>query len=409
MLDQQTRNIIKSTVPVLEMYGNEITKTFYKRLFEKHPELLHIFNQTHQKVGDQPKALANTVYAAAVHIDQLETIIPVVKQIAHKHVSLGIKAEHYPIVGENLLGAIKEVLGDAATPEIIDAWGKAYGVIADIFIQTEQNMYEESLHKDGGWSGFRPFIIDRKVKESANVYSFYLKPQDGGAIAKFLPGQYISVKINDGKYDQIRQYSLSSCPCDGYYRIGVKHEEGHTHADGVVSSFLHQQTNVGDVLLLTPPQGDFVLDKESERPVLLLGAGIGITPLLSMLRPLAKKSRAVTIVHAVLNGAYHPFAEEIKDYVFKHSKAEAITLYEKPRQEDLAFDYEGRIRAEVLKSALPTTDVEAYICGPVPFMEEACALLKQLGVPSDQVHYEVFGSAQALGDLRTQTLANSEV
>ncbi|MCR8644803.1 NO-inducible flavohemoprotein [Paenibacillus sp. N1-5-1-14] len=403
MLDQYTRNIIKSTVPVLEMYGNEITKTFYKRLFEKHPELLNIFNQAHQKAGDQPKALANTVYAAAVHIDQLEAIIPVVKQIAHKHVSLGIKAEHYPIVGENLLAAIKEVLGDAATPEIIEAWGKAYGVIADIFIQTEANMYNESLQKEGGWSDFRPFVIDRKVRESASVYAFYLKPQDGGAIAKFLPGQYVSIKINDGHYDHIRQYSLTCCPCDGHYRIGVKHERGGNHADGVVSTYLHKQADVGDVLLLTPPQGEFVLDKESKRPALLLGAGIGITPLLSMIRPLAKKSRTVSIVHAVLNGEQHPFAAEIHDYAQKTPDARAITLYEQPTSEDRDaqnYDYEGRITLEILESALPATDIEAYICGPVPFMEQACTMLKELGVPADQIHYEVFGSAQAFGNLR---------
>ena len=141
MLSQQTINIVKSTVPVLEVHGVAITTTFYKNLFEAHPELLNIFNHANQAKGRQQTALANTVYAAAVHIDNLAAIIPVVKQIGQKHVSLGIKPEHYPIVGEHLLGAIKEVLGDAATDEIINAWAEAYGVIADAFISVEEEMY----------------------------------------------------------------------------------------------------------------------------------------------------------------------------------------------------------------------------------------------------------------------------
>lgn len=124
MLSQKTIDVIKSTVPVLEVHGTTITTVFYKNLFEAHPELLNIFNHANQKKGRQQNALANTVLAAAKHIDQLETIIPVVKQIAQKHRSLAVKAEHYPIVGEYLLGAIKEVLQDAATEEILQAWGR---------------------------------------------------------------------------------------------------------------------------------------------------------------------------------------------------------------------------------------------------------------------------------------------
>lgn len=124
MLSQETINIIKSTVPVLEQHGTTITTVFYKNLFEKHPELLNIFNHANQSKGRQQTALANAVYAAAANIDNLSAILPAVVQIAHKHKSLGIKEEHYPIVGYHLLGAIKEVLGDAATPAIIAAWGK---------------------------------------------------------------------------------------------------------------------------------------------------------------------------------------------------------------------------------------------------------------------------------------------
>lgn len=121
MLTKQTIDIIKSTVPVLEVHGKAITTAFYQLLFENHPELLNIFNHANQREGKQQTALANAVYAAAAHIDRLEDILPAVKQIAQKHRALNVKPEHYPIVGENLLAAIKKVLGDAATPEIMNA------------------------------------------------------------------------------------------------------------------------------------------------------------------------------------------------------------------------------------------------------------------------------------------------
>ena len=190
MLSEQTIQVIKSTVPVLEIHGTAITRRFYDRLFTSHPELLNIFNHANQQQGKQQMALANAVYAAAVHIDKLAAILPVVKQIAHKHRSLGIKPEHYPIVGEHLLGAIKDILGDAATEEILQAWAEAYGVIADAFISIEAEMYEESEKQQGGWADFRAFRVDKKVKESDVITSIYLVPEDGKPIANFEPGQY---------------------------------------------------------------------------------------------------------------------------------------------------------------------------------------------------------------------------
>ena len=173
MLSQKTIDIIKSTVPVLEQHGVTITKTFYKNMFEKHPNLLNYFNRANQAKGRQQTALANTVYAAAAHIDNLQAIVPAVIQIAHKHRGLGILPEHYPIVGENLLGAIKEVLGDAATDEIINAWAEAYGVIADVFISVEEDLYQ-AAEKNNGWRLFKPFKVAKKERENDVVTSLYL-------------------------------------------------------------------------------------------------------------------------------------------------------------------------------------------------------------------------------------------
>ena len=142
MLDQKTIDIIKSTVPVLKEHGLEITTTFYKNMFANNPEVKPLFNMDKQASGEQPKALAMTILAAAQNIGNLTAILPVVKKIEEVHFDRQITEGHYPIVGSNLLASIKEVLGDAATDEVIEAWGKAYEVIAKIFIDVEKEIYE---------------------------------------------------------------------------------------------------------------------------------------------------------------------------------------------------------------------------------------------------------------------------
>ncbi|MGB8956894.1 MAG: NO-inducible flavohemoprotein, partial [Tumebacillaceae bacterium] len=329
MLNAKTIEVIKSTVPVLEVHGNAITTRFYERLFTNHPELLNIFNQTNQKQGRQPAALANAVYAAAANIDNLAAIIPVVKQIGQKHRSLGILPEHYPIVGTNLLAAIKEVLGDAATDEIIDAWAQAYGVIADAFIGIERDMYAAAENQTGGWAGFRNFVVANKVQESDVITSFYLRPQDGQPIASFLPGQYLTLKVEipGETYTHMRQYSLSDAPGKDYYRISVKREAGNDQTPaGVVSNYLHNNVQEGDVLMASAPAGDFVLDMETNSPVVLLSGGVGLTPMMSMLNTLVEKQpeRKATFVHAAINSNFHAFGEHVKQVAERHDN---VTSY----------------------------------------------------------------------------------
>ncbi len=141
MLDQHTIDIIKSTVPALKAHGLDITTTFYKNMFEQNPEVAPLFDMNKQKSGEQPKALAMTVLAAAQNVDNLGAIMPVVQRIAIRHCDCGVKEQHYPIVGKHLLEAIKQVLGEAATDEIIDAWAKTYEVIAQVFIDAEKEIY----------------------------------------------------------------------------------------------------------------------------------------------------------------------------------------------------------------------------------------------------------------------------
>jgi nitric oxide dioxygenase len=402
VLSQQTIDIIKSTVPVLEEHGEKITTKFYQLMFGNHPELLNIFNHANQKQGRQQKALAGTVYAAAMYIDNLEAILPVVKQIAHKHRSLGIKPEHYPIVGKHLLLAIKEVLGDAATDEIIDAWAQAYGVIADAFISVEAEMYQEAETQQGGWDGFRPFVVARKVKESDVITSFYLKPTDGKMIASFEPGQYISIKleIEGEKYTHIRQYSLSDAPGKDYYRISVKREGGNPNPDGVVSNYLHEGVEEGELLMVSAPAGDFVLDTEKRNPVVLLSGGVGLTPMLSMLKTVVEvqPERKVTFVHAAQNSNVHALRNEVEELAQLENVTSAF-FYDSPTEEDRKhhrFDVEGYITREWLKEKVSIEDADFYFCGPVPFMKAINSFLQELGVNEERIHFEFFGPKASL-------------
>ncbi len=390
MLDQKTIDIIKSTVPVLEQHGKTITTVFYRNMFEAHPELLDIFNHANQSQGRQQTALANTVYAAAQHIDNLGAILPAVVQIAHKHVSLGIKPEHYPIVGEYLLGAIKEVLGDAATPEIIEAWAAAYGVIADAFIGVEAEMYDNTENAEGGWREFKNFEIVDKVEESDIITSFYLKPVDGKKLPYYLPGQYITVRtsIPGAKNIVNRQYSLSQKSNDETFRISVKREDT-LQPNGVVSCYLHNEASVGDIIEVSAPAGDFYLEPTGTEPVTLISGGVGITPMKAMYSTIADLSpeREVAFLHSARTRSQQAFANKLEQLNAKLPNSTYKALYSE--------EGDGMFTREFLEeNVIPGSDV--YVCGPTGFMEFVIQQLLAIGVPEDKVHYEFFGPAVQL-------------
>ncbi|MBS2967399.1 NO-inducible flavohemoprotein [Metabacillus sp. KIGAM252] len=383
MLSEKTKYIVKSTVPVLIQHGTAITSCFYKNMFHDHPELLNLFNQSNQKQGRQQKALAQAVLAAAANIDNLEVILPVVKQVGHKHRSLGVKKEHYPIVGKYLLEAMKEVLGDQATDEVISAWGEAYGVIAGVFIGEEEEMYYQAENQDGGWSGFKTFKIANKVEESDVITSFYLTPADHQSLPDFLPGQYISVRVKpDGDaFWHNRQYSLSNAPGTGTFRISVKKEQL-----GTVSGFLHNQLNIGDFIEVSAPAGDFTLVDNGTEPITFLSGGVGVTPFISMLNDLAKKDpeRNVQFIHAAQNEQVHAFKKEVNNLIESMTNAEAAVFYE---------NTDGRLSFEQLQRILLTKKGDFYVCGPVPFLKAMLEALSLLGIKENRIHYEFFGPA----------------
>ncbi|OAS84079.1 MULTISPECIES: NO-inducible flavohemoprotein [Metabacillus] len=396
MLSENTIKIVKSTAPVLAERGVEITSYFYKTMFEAHPELLNIFNHANQKQGRQQTALANTVYAAATYIDQLEVLLPAVKQIAHKHRSLNVKKEHYPIVGEFLLKAIKDVLGDAATPEVLQAWGEAYQVIAQVFIDIENEMYEEA--NTNKWEGFKAFKVMKKVDESSLITSFYLQATDGSDVPAFQPGQYVTVRltVSGEEYLLNRQYSLSDAPGKNYLRISVKREGAEPSTLGKVSNYLHDHVNEGEEIELTAPAGDFVLNEVTESPLYLISGGVGITPMMSMLKRVADKQadRVVTFIHAAKNSEVQAFHQEITETINLLPNARKYNVYENPTASDRekkTFDLEGYVDYQKLQEIVKDKEADFYVCGPVPFMKNVIDGLETLGVKAENIHFEFFG------------------
>ena len=147
-------------------------------------------------------------------------------------------------------------------------------------------MYQQAANEAGGWSGYRNFVIDRKLEESSVITSFYLVPQDGGEISAYQPGQYITLRVKpEGEaYYHNRHYSLSSAPGQPYYRITVKREdELEGKPAGVVSTWSHHHAEVGTVLEVTAPAGSFTLDTDSDLPLVLISGGVGLTPMVAML------------------------------------------------------------------------------------------------------------------------------
>ncbi|BAC12247.1 flavohemoglobin [Oceanobacillus iheyensis HTE831] len=398
LLDKKTTEIIKATVPVLKEHGEAITKHFYKILLENNPELKNVFNQTNQRKGAQSKALANTVYAAAANIEKLEEILPHVKQIAHKHVSLNIKPEQYPIVGKYLLIAIKEVLGDAATDEIIEAWEKAYFVIADIFISVEKEMYNEKKNQIGGWTGFRDFKVIKKVKESKEITSFYLKPDDNLPITTFIPGQYITIKaqIESEAYVHLRQYSLSTAPGKDYYRISVKREASNQPI-GVVSNYLHTSVEVGSVLPISAPAGDFILDERDHRPLVLISGGVGLTPIMSMLESVVEHqpNRNVVFIHAAKSIDHQAMRKRVSEIAKSKEQVKQYVVYSNPTNRTDG-DKQGYIDYEWLKEVIPTKDAAFYLCGPKPFMSAINNDLQNMNIAQNDIHMELFGPLEPI-------------
>ncbi|MEH0834254.1 NO-inducible flavohemoprotein [Pectobacterium cacticida] len=391
MLDSQTIAIVKSTIPLLAETGPKLTAHFYDRMFTHNPELKDIFNMSNQRNGDQREALFDAICAYATNIENLPALLPAVERIAQKHASFNIQADQYQIVGRHLLATLDEMFSPGQ--EVLDAWGKAYGVLANVFTQRESDIYRSTEAKEGGWRGVRPFRIVSKQPQSTVITSFTLEPIDGQPIADFQPGQYLAVYIrHDGFANQeIRQYSLTHAPNGKSYRIAVKRENL-----GTVSGYLHDIAREGDVIYLAAPHGDFFLDISTDTPVALISGGVGQTPMLSMLHALKQQDHQAQVMwlHAAENGATHAFADEIKQTGLSLPQFQQHIWYREPLQADRPgedYQHRGLMQLDALKTALTTPGMHYYLCGPVVFMQFVAQQLLAMGVSTEQLHYECFG------------------
>ncbi|MDP5009189.1 MAG: NO-inducible flavohemoprotein [Glaciimonas sp.] len=399
MISATSRPYIDASVPVLREHGLAITQTFYRNLFASHPELTNLFNMGNQANGSQQQSLAGAVFAYAANIDNLEALGPVVSRIVQKHASVGITAAHYPIVGRHLIGAIQEVLGDAATPPLLAAWDEAYNSLANLFIAAEKELYAQAGIVAGQLHAMR--IIEKR-NESADVISFTMQTMSGNAVPKFKPGQYISVAVDfDENRRQLRQYSLSDAPNSDWLRISVKREVETKTPAGAVSNWLHDNVEVGSIINITHPFGDFLPDTESNEPVVLLSAGVGITPMMSALKHIVKinPNRRVIFAHAAQSQEHHAHQDEIKAAKMVMPHLQTVKFYEAAhdmKNADVGALH-GRMEIEKLPK-WPRAETNVYMCGPSPFMKAQWLGLIAAGTPVARLHREVFGP-DLLGDL----------
>jgi nitric oxide dioxygenase len=393
-MNASQKELVKATVPILKSNGKDLISYFYQRMLKNNPELKNIFNIANQASGKQQDALSGAVLAYAENIENPTVLITNLKAIGNKHVSLNIAPEQYDIVGTHLIGSIKEVLGDSATPELIDAWTCAYNELAQIMIGIEAEMYQKTNNKKGGWKGWRPFVISQIVKESDEINSFYLRPEDGKEIVAFHPGQYISVStfIPELGHKQPRQYSLSSYSNNEYYRISVKKEiSQNTTPDGIVSNALHNKKE-GDIIEVSAPAGVFFADPEAKNPLVLVSGGVGLTPMMSMVetnKNALQKNQTVWI-HSCRNENVHAFKNTIEELNNENTWLTSFVFYE-TLPESATNAIEGRIDLHQIKEEILIEDAKYYICGPAIFIKVQYQSLVALGVSRENILYEEFG------------------
>lgn len=392
MLSASARPYIQASVPVLREHGVSITRTFYAGLFEAHPELKNLFNMGNQANGAQQGALAAAVFAYAANIDNPAALAPVIARIAHKHASVGIGSAQYPIVGRHLLGAIKQVLGEAATPALLEAWDEAYWLLALELTAAEARLYDRANVQPGALA---PLRVTEVRKQSEDVVSYCLQTSDGRSPGPFVPGQYVSVAVTlpDG-LRQLRQYSLCDSPSRGHWRIAVKREPA-TNATpaGCVSSHLHASIAEGDILEVSAPFGNFTPRLAGPRPIALLSAGVGITPMISVLHALidAQSTLPVLFGHAARGPEQHAFKAELAEARTKLRTLETHVFYERPGAEHPVDGVAPGTMSLTAETIAGFEEADFYLCGPLPFMREQWRSLVTLGISPTRLQREVFG------------------
>jgi ferredoxin-NADP reductase/MOSC domain-containing protein YiiM len=242
------------------------------------------------------------------------------------------------------------------------------------------------------WEGYRPLKVATSHLESTGIRSFELVDPAGGNLPAASPGQYVGIRIVQPTGVRVsRSYSLCGAPGGSSYRIAVKNERG------AASGFMHDHVRSGDLIEVGAPRGTFIL-RPGTRAIVLMSAGVGLTPLLAMLHAAVRSSgisaRSLWWIHSTHDGASHAFAREVGQLVGEYSPAKSVVFYSQPAARDrpgVNFDIEGRIDLSLLKRMGLPRDAEFYMCGPQAYLDELRSGLQQWGVPPDQINEEAFG------------------
>jgi MOSC domain-containing protein YiiM/ferredoxin-NADP reductase len=253
----------------------------------------------------------------------------------------------------------------------------------------------------------RTLIVDRKEPESETITSFYLIPEDGKPLPPFLPGQFLPLKLDiPGQYQPVvRTYTLSDSPIRNYYRLTIKKEPAPPDRPdlypGVASTYFHDQVPPGSKLLAQSPRGEFSLDLAGKNPVVLLSAGVGLTPMISMLNALVDSDldRPIWFVHGSRNSREHAMGSHVRQLAEENSNLQVHVRYSQPLSEDIQgrdYNDQGYVDIELLADLLPDNGFDFFLCGPTPFMKSLFRGLLDWGVSESRIHYEFFGPASEL-------------
>jgi nitric oxide dioxygenase len=394
MLSKESTEVVSATAAVVAAHAEQITATFYPDMLAAHPELLSVFNLGNQATGEQRKALAASVVAYAVQlIDPLApSFHPILERIAHKHVSLGIRPEQYTIVGHHLLKAVGTVLGDAVTPAIARAWDEVYWLFATQLIAEESRLYTRAgVDPTQPWE---TYTVVELIDEAVDVVSLVLRPVADTGVPTHLPGQYVSVLVDlpDGSR-QPRQYTLSTAARPDTLQFTVRRVHGFGDApDGRVSTFLTTAVSVGDLLQLTRPCGDVVL-ADSSAPLVLVSAGVGITPIAAVLEDVAARTpqRSVILAHADHSPEHHALRRAVDASAAQLADVAQYTWYEDAtRSSDADGDHLRTGLMDLSDLPIPK-EAQVFMCGPLPFMRGIRHGLIEHGLHPANISYEVFG------------------
>ena len=255
------------------------------------------------------------------------------------------------------------------------------------------------------WTGFRKFEVADKVPEAEGICSFYLRPHDGKPIPPFEPGQYLTfqLRIPDQKKPTVRCYSLSDAPTKrDYYRVTIKKlpppPDKPDAPPGLSSSYFHDGLQTGDILDVRAPNGHFYLDRTKDTPVVLIGGGVGLTPMVSMLNTIhdSGSDREVWFFYGVRHGGEHALKEHLYQVQRDSPNIRVVVCYSEPREQDregVDYDHAGHVSVDLMKQLLGAPNYEFYICGPPPMMRIITEGLEGWGVPESAINYEAFGPA----------------